>query len=312
MTMKIKQNLFVLMMISLLAAALLLSGCGGGQTQAPQGGVFIGGTQGVVASFEPIGVKENEIYTIYDTEAFPLEILLKNKGEEPIQAGKAELRLIGPPQSDFRNIPSWTVTNAAVIDKLSEFNPEGGEEIVKFTPNQLALYQGKVVGSLPITWNLEYTYDYKTRLIVNDVCFKGDVKDEEKVCNVKEAKTFSLSGAPIAVTTVQEDTAGKGIIMLQVTIKNIGGGDATVPGEEFDTRFSQVSYQIDEPNLWECKSGGRENMARFVGDTAQVNCKLKSPLAETDIYTKTVSLDINYQYKELIQEKMLIKESVKN
>ena len=143
------------------------------------------------------------------------------------------------------------------------------------------------------------------------------VKINKKVCQVKEAKTFAVSGAPLTVTKVEQDTGGKGVVTLKITVQNAGGGESTYPNEDFDTRYSQFSYEIDEPEKWECKSGGRENKGRFAevnanGPTStEVLCKLKTALADDDLYTKTLGFTLNYKYKELVQKKLRIKESVK-
>ena len=298
-----------LIFLPIIFAALILAGCGGGNTNTTSSGVFLGGTEGLKVSFEPIGVEENGVQTIYDSEHFPLELILKNKGEETIPIGKVSLRLLGPPQNDFQNIPQWTINNKAEILKVSEFNPEGGEEVVSFTSSNLARYTKAVTGFTDINWNVEYAYEYKTHVIINDVCFKGDITDD-KICEPKGTRTFAVSAAPIQVTGVEEDTAGKGVPVLKINLRNSGTGDSTIVGEEFDTRFSQVGYAVDEPQLWECKSGGRENVARFVDGAAQVICKLKNPLREDELYTKTIGFTVNYKYKELVQEKLRVKESV--
>ena len=302
--------------ISLLIFMFLLAGCKA-KNQQPIVSIFHGGMEGVTATFEPLGLKEEGVFTIYDTEKFPLEVVLKNKGEEVVPAGKAKLHLIGPSQSDFDGIPQWTIANKGDIDKISEFNPDGGEEVVSFTPSAsgLAKYKQKVTGYVDLNWNVEYAYDYKTHLVVQDVCFKGDIADP-KVCQVKETKPFAVSGAPITITGVEQDTAGKGVVLLKITVENKGKGDATVIGQEFDHRFSQVAYTIDEPSKWECKSGGRENQARLVAgpegaSSAQIHCRLKTPLKEDELYVKTVGLTLQYGYKELAQEKLRVKESVK-
>jgi len=294
-----------------LVLSILLAGCNSGNdnNSGANSGVFIGGTEGLKAVFEPIGVLEDGVFTIYDTEDFPLEILLTNKGEEPVPAGKVTLRLLGPAQGDFQNIPQWTVNNKEAIEKVSEFDPQGGEEIVSFTPSVLAKYTQPVTSFTDINWNVEYAYDYKTHVIINDVCFKEDLSDN-KICEVQQSKTFALSGAPIAITAVEEDAAGKGIIVLRIKLQNVGTGDSTLLGEDFDARFEQVGYEIDEPERWECKSGGRENVARFVDNQAEVVCKLKQPLQEGDLFTKVVTFTAKYKYRELAQEKLRIKESV--
>jgi len=129
---------------------------------------------------------------------------------------------------------------------------------------------------------------------------------------VQEYKSHSVSGAPITVTSVEEDTAGKGIILLKIKVSNANTGEATIIGEEFDNRFSQISYTIkDHPEDWECSSGGRENEARLIDGLADIHCQLKEPLSEDDIYFDTVTLIISYTYQDLIVEKLRIKESVK-
>ena len=293
----------------LILSLFLLVACEG-EEQTSTSGAFIGGTDGLVASFEPLSILEEGVFSIFDTEDFPMEIVIKNKGEEDIQPGDVTLMLLGPAPTDFQNIPNWELNNQEIIEKISEFNPEGGEEIISFTPNDYAQYTNEIIGYTDITWNIDYQYNYKTHLIIEDVCFKGDPTDE-KVCEIQEAKSISVSAAPIQVTSVEEDTGGKGVILLKINVEDSGLGEATFVGQEFDNRFDQVSYTTDEPEKWECKSGGREGEARLIDGKAQIICRLNEPLAEDDIYQRTVKLTFDYTYKELIQEKLRVKESAR-
>ena len=129
----------------------------------------------------------------------------------------------------------------------------------------------------------------------------------------KESKNAAVSGAPITVTGVAQDTGGKGIILLKIDVSNAGEGDSTIIGKDFDKagRFDQISYEIDEPEKWKCSSGGRENEARLIDGKAQVICKLKKPLTEDELYTKPVRLTLDYTYKELLLKKLRVKESAK-
>ncbi len=300
-----------LILIFLVCVSLLLVACGGSSKKVIES-PFVGGTNGAVAVFEPLSIEEGGVDTIFDSDDFIVEVVIKNKGEEVISKGKANLRLLGPPQSAFKNIPNWILTNTEDIDKVTEFNLEGGEEVITFTPNQAATYSPSVTGFHDITFNLEYSYDYKTHVIVSDVCFKGDITDP-KVCEVKESKNAAVSGAPITVTGVAQDTGGKGIILLKIDVSNAGEGDSTIIGKDFDKagRFDQISYEIDEPEKWKCSSGGRENEARLIDGKAQVICKLKKPLTEDELYTKPVRLTLDYTYKELLLKKLRVKESAK-
>lgn len=306
------KKIIILSLLLILTFALLLTGCDEGEEKPEKGGAFVGGKEGIVASFEPLSAKDPDtgIYTIFDTEDFSLDITLKNKGEEDVPPEGATLRLLGPPSQNFENVPNWILNNQQTIEKVSEFNPPGGEEIVTFSPEANAKYTGKVTGFTDINWNLEYWYKYKTHLIIDDVCFKGNLNDP-KVCIVKEAKVFSVSGAPITITKVEEDVAGKGLILLRIEVENKGVGDATIVGQDFDYRFSQVAYNIETPEKWECKSGGRQNEARLVEGKAQIICRSLGELGEDELYTTSVRLTLDYLYKDIIKEKLRIKESLK-
>lgn len=289
----------------LLLGLFLLVACEGEQQQVVKG-VFIGGTQGIVPVFEPLGYIDEElsIYTIYDTETFPIEVTLKNKGEYVLESGQATITLMGPSTEEFTGIPSWELKNQDIIDKISELVPEGGEETISFGSD--AKYTGKVIGLMERTFIANLEYDYKTYLIIPEVCLKEDLADE-RVCEVKEAKALHVSGAPITITSVEESVAGKGIIALKIKISDVGGGKVTKLTEEFGVR-EELTYSIDDP-AWECKSGGKVGEAHLTNDKAEILCKLKEPLAEGTLSTKQIKLTFDYRYRSLVEEKLGIKES---
>jgi hypothetical protein len=299
------KNILIVMFLSSL---LLLTACGGGTPAQTISQAYIGGTSGIGVIFEPFSIQEEGVYTVFDSEDFPIEVSVTNGGEETIGPGDLELTLLGPAKDSFINIPMWELSNTETIEKKSEFNPEGGEEIISFTPNSLAKYVEEVIGYTDVSWNLNYEYKYATHLIINDVCFKGDLRDE-RVCNVKESKSYSVSGAPITVTSVEEDTAGRGIVILKIGISNAQTGESTKIGEDFDDRFSKVAYTIDEPEKWGCSSGGRDNEARLIDGKAEIICRLATPLATEDLYTQPVQLTIDYVYQDLIVDILRVKQS---
>ena len=297
-----------IILVLALVSVLLLTACQSNTEVDTSSAAFMGGTNGISVSFEQFSIMEEGVYTIFDTEDFPIEVAVKNLGEETVDKGEVRLTLLGPAQEDFSNIPDWDKSNDEEVEKISEFNPAGGEEIISFTPSSYAEYKNDVIGYTDVNWNLNFDYDYLTYLIINDVCYKGDITDD-RVCEVQEFKTYSVSGAPITVTSVEEDTGGKGIIILKINIQNAGTGEATMVGEEFDNRFSQVAYTIEDAGDWECKSGGREDQARLIDGVAEVICQLNDPLSEDDLYSKSLMLTIDYTYQDLIVEKLRIKES---
>jgi hypothetical protein len=94
---------------------------------------------------------------------------------------------------------------------------------------------------------------------------------------------------------------------LKILIKNGGTGKVAMPGKDFGTR-NELAYTIDD-NAWECKSGGRVGEARLIEGSAEILCKLKDPLAADTLATKQVTIELEYKYRDLIQESLAIKES---
>lgn len=297
-------------MIFLMIGLLFLVGCPEGEDEVEQvESVFIEGTQGLVASFEPFGFQEEGVSTIYETDTFPIELSLQNKGEEPLEPGEVKVTLKGINLEDFENIPTDTLTNTERIEPISEFNPEGGEALMDFTPNENARYKYEVTGFYKPDIFATIEYQYRTRVIAPKICFKEDLSDPS-VCTVREEKNYFVSAAPITVTSLTEDVRGRGIIDLAFVISNVGGGRSTKIGDTFDSRYDKVAYQIvSNPENWECRSAGLENEARLVDGQATVHCFLKEPLDEGELYTRQVELEISYLYRQVIQESLRIKES---
>ena len=272
--------------------------------------VFEGGSQGVVAEFEPFGVEESGVFTIFDTENFPIEIVLRNLGEEDILPGNVNITLKGINTNDFTGIVSRELTNDETIEKISEFNPQGDEEIIDFTPVEDARYKLNVTGFFQPDIFALVDFNYKTHVVIPNVCYKEDPTDES-ICDVQGNKAVFVSSAPVTVTSVTEDIAGRGIIVLSIIVSNVGGGRVTLPDTDFDTRFDQIAFTMETDSAdWECRSGGRENQARLVNGQATITCRLREPLEEETLFTKQVELTLKYKYQDIIQQTIRIRESL--
>ncbi len=290
---------------TILLIALALTACSG-QQQTQTKKAYLGGTSGVTAGFEAFGVEENGVFSIFNTESFPIELTLKNKGEYEIQPRDVSVRLLGPAPAEFSGIASRELQNQQAMDRISELSPDGGEETITFGRD--VKYLSAIAGVIDREWFANIEYKYQTYGLVPEVCLKEDLTDK-RICDVKQAKEFFVSGAPVTITKVEEDTAGRGIMALKFTIKNVGGGDVTKMGEEFGVH-DLIAYSFDD-SAWECKSGGRVNEARLIEDQAEIVCKLKQPLQKNDLFTKQVKLTLEYKYRSIIQEKLRIKESAR-
>ena len=293
----------ILAPIILMIAILFLAGCSSGTTNGTtSNSAFLGGTQGIAANFEAFGVQEDSIYTIFDTESFPLEVTLVNKGEYALQPGDVTVKLLGPSQQELEGISSWELKNQDAIEPISDLVPNGGQETINFAAD--AKFKSPVTGFLDREWFANLDYKYQTQLIIPEVCLKEDPTDD-RVCTVDESKTFFVSGAPVTVTSVVESTAGRGIMALTISLSNVAGGKVAKLGEDFGV-VEKLGYSIDDP-AWECKSSGRVDEARLTSGTADIICKLKDSLEDGALSTKQVKLTLEYTYRDLIQETLRIK-----
>ncbi len=301
----------ILAMFIIVFAALFIAGCEDGEKETTGPSPYISGTKGITAEFEPMGIEDNGLYSLYENEEFPIQVLLKNKGEHDIESGDAKVKIYGILLEDFSGIESGTKTNSQEIEKISEFNEEGGEEIIDFGQN--VKYTQEIPGTFyDLNVFASYTYSYKTYASVPNVCFKEDLRDE-RVCTVEESKDIFCSGAPIQVTSAEEKPAGSGIIELDFEIENVGGGRATIPGQEFSPQYDQVAFTIEpetERNKWLCRAGARENEARLIDDKSTIRCKLREPLEEDALYTKAIGLTLSYDYRDIIQQKIRIEKEI--
>ena len=288
----------------LMFSLLFLVACDGEEATTGAGnGAFTGGAQGIVAVFESFGVEEDNIFSLFDTETFPIEITVTNKGEYEIQPNDVMIELKGP-SLDFTGIASLSKYNAGIIGAVSDLLPEGEEETMTFATD--AKYGQDVNGYIDREWFANIEYNYETYVVMPDVCLKGDLKDD-RICEVTGARTYFVSGAPITVTAVEESTAGKGIMALKITVEDQGTGKVTLPNTDFGTQ-EKIAYTIDD-NDWECKQSGKLNEARLIEGKADIICKLKTALGEDDLATKQLKLTLQYKYRDIIQESIRIKES---
>lgn len=307
MTYKTSYKIFIVLSI---IAMFALTGCtnnnnNGGGEMPP---VFYGGTQGLVASFEQMGMAENDMEIVWVGKDFPVEVTLKNKGEENIAAGDAVVKIQGIDTNMF-NIDNPVLSTTTDIEKVSEYNTYGGEETVDFGNARLDSVTGLFYDA---NFFASVEYEYKTHIAVPQVCFKSDYQSDE-LCNLNEAKQSFSSGAPIIATSVTQEPSGSKRLALIFNIENVGGGDVTPPGEEFSSLHNKFRFELVDGSssdiTWECTSSGDSEIGRFNDGIAKVRCR-SSELPEGTLYTKQVTLQLAYRYRDVIQRTVRIRNEI--
>ncbi len=302
-----------LMVIFVIISLFMISGCDDDkQTSDGTESPYLGGNQGLIAEFLEMGVynEDTKIEEIFEGETFPIEVMIKNKGEENVDIGDATVTLKGIAMDDFSGIANnGVLSNEEMIERVSEYNKAGGEVNLDFTPGaEEARYEIEIKGAhYDISVFGEVVYLYSTHAAVPKVCFKENLQTEG-ICEVDEEKTVYSSGAPIQVKSATEKRAGTGKVAVEFEVENVGGGDVTKPEEAFDSRFNQLSFMPAEPELWECKAGGKLNEGRFdSSNKLTVVCKLKEAMEEDTLYTKELDLVLSYKYRKLIHRQLRIR-----
>jgi len=272
---------------------------------------WFGGIEGLVAEFEEIGSvsdtgADNEVW--FD-ETFPVTIWLQNKGEYTIDAHEVELEIKGVSPSDFSGL-DFTRDNEDRIEKVSEFLPEGGETWVEFGD---AKYLNLIGTHYDATIFIYFTYPYETYINIPKVCYKENIKDNT-VCDVDSTKQAFASGGPIAVGTVQERYIGRGKILLEIPLSNVGKGRMKpYTNDEFKVNYDEFAFSIDDPD-WECTARGNPAIARIThpdGEPGNEEIILRCTndnLEEGALYTKSVTLQLEYYYKDWIEQRVRIRE----
>ncbi|MBI2545548.1 hypothetical protein HYV81_00010 [Candidatus Woesearchaeota archaeon] len=302
------------LLLGFFAALLVLAACTADQkNETPTSrSPFEGGEKGIVGEFREFGIiDKSDIEEIFSTESFPIEVVLKNKGEHDIDPGDVAVSLTGINLADFSGIPNRQVSNENEIERVSDVNADGGEEVIDFTPGEdNARYLPQIIGNnVDITVVGNIVARYKTYVTVPKACFKGDLKDKS-FCEVDEDKTVFSSGAPIQVKRVRERPSGTGLVVLEFFVENAGQGKVTKHGTEFDARIHTLEFEISEPEKWDCSGRGRANELRLDSDgKGSIVCKLKdsAKLAKEDLFTKEVALTLDYDYKDTIVKQLRIK-----
>ncbi|MAG08211.1 hypothetical protein CMO89_01955 [Candidatus Woesearchaeota archaeon] len=315
-----------LLSLTLLTALILIVGCAEEAQETSSASPFLGGTKGIVAEFQDMGIRnertgQNEIY---EGETFPIEILVWNKGEDDVEPSNLLVSLMGINLPDFDNITGendpnveeGALSNIAKIERISEFNPEGGEIPLNFIESDAdgANYTINLTGSsYNVNLFASVVYNYTTYVAVPKLCYNGDPANTD-ICVVDEEKDVFSSAAPIQVKKAEEKRAGSGIIAVEFDVENVGSGKVTKQGEGFDNRYDQFEFKMPdatEAANWACTSGGNTDWGRLdKSGKAKIRCKRNTQIQKNDaVYTREFGLEIKYKYKDIIQDSVRILKS---
>ncbi|MFP4403231.1 MAG: hypothetical protein ACLFPJ_02690 [Candidatus Woesearchaeota archaeon] len=299
-----------LLLILVLGLSVFIFGC---DQEDKTGSPWLGGYEGLVVEFEKIDQTTDftgSFSQVWEDETFPVFIYVNNRGEYEVPANDVFFEIKGIASSDFSGL-SFTKRNSETIERVSEFMPNGGETYVDFGS---AKYNRLVGTHYDAEIFIYYTYPYKTTVNVQDVCYKYDPKDTT-ICKVDSVRSAHASGGPIQIGTVTQRYIGKGSIIVEIPIKNVGKGKVK-PAEshEFNSVHDEIYFETNDRD-WECRSRGNPSIARITHqDGVRSNTETVILCTNRNVeaganYQKAVTLELTYYYQDWISHKIRIKEN---
>ncbi|MFT4304598.1 MAG: hypothetical protein ACMXX8_00770 [Candidatus Woesearchaeota archaeon] len=297
---KLKGIIIAMMLI------FVLYGCADEGNTKPSGASFMGGTRGIDARFEQMGILDPQGEYVWVGDKFPIEVTIYNVGEELIPEKELNITIVGVDSTQFGFNPNGH--NTREILPKSQYNPSGGMETIMITSG--ASLDSLTSPQFTATFNARIEYPYKTKIAVPNVCFKGDFRDTS-LCNHVGPRTFSYSGAPVIVTAVTQEPSGSNSISLKFDIENRGPGNAAAYGEEFNPNRDTVNFELIEGNeegdiQWECTSMGNPDYARLTNKRGSIICR-SGDIDSNILYEKQLTLELSYNYRESIQKSLIIR-----
>lgn len=323
--MKRYRIILVLVIVSL----LLLTAC---KKQAPAidtATPFIGGANGLLASFIEGAPPEY----IFDSGNYPfgVSVKLENVGEDPIEVIDAFVEVEGINPIDFgkasqadlkRNIPNRLEAARKNFDGTVL---PGGQTVVEFGELR---YLPDLHGNTNVKIRANVCYNYRTQTSTK-ICVKGDLlRDVDMtgdICKVAEEKDPQNSGGPVHIVKLREAPIGTNKIQLTFEIAHVGDpndGFFNVESPECDTSITNPERNMVFINVISDVNGrvahceGMQDASEdgssgfvtlFEGAPRVVTCTLDVSGIDST-FEDLFEVDLEYKYLQSIEREMLIRD----
>jgi hypothetical protein len=299
------------LLIIFLLLALIISGCQPSQTTTT--GPFKGGIDGLSINF----VNLAPISQFSQNDSVKVKVLLKNKGETQVTTGNAKSRMFGVNLDVFSLTPEYR-SNLGPLIEIGP-NQDGGEQEIELGTIK---YKGQIINSQDFTLRSRLCYVYQTKSAAN-VCIKSALSQEagESTCDINGEKVTkgSVSGAPIQITSIKEQTRGSDQIRFDVTIENKGKGEVYPINsicKDLDDEVKRVesknkiNVKVIEPQGVICSFSSGEPSSEGIITLDSTNKKVLSCWKSVqDTQVESLRLILDYVYRDQAQKQITIFET---
>ncbi len=296
---------FVVLLI--LSIVFMGAQCGKKKTEAPK--PFSGGSEGLAISF----AENAPLESFTRGEEIPVSVVLKNKGEYNVPAGKAKVKLFGVDLKSFNleNAGNYKATTEPLQGK-SALYPEGSEVVMDLGNLN---YKPSIPGDFQeYTLKARVCYEYKTTTSV-PICIKPKIAQDSTVCTVEpetEVEEGFVSSSPVQLTSISTEQVGSNKVRFSLTFENKGNGkvySADVSCEDLEDTVKrslhegELKIKVESPTSIVCTPQNlREFTARLENGKATVVCVVTSNEAVKDY----LNLDVYFKYVSETNKKLTI------
>jgi len=307
----------------MIAALVMLAGCGQQKEQSDDTKTFIGGTEGLAMSFEP-GFPPAEVFDSGNSP-FDVDIKLKNNGEYTVKAANVEARIVGPYPPEFSKTDADFVKTGSedIIAKTKSTEGQvmdGGETHIQFKGLN---YKETLKGNELFNYRADVCYTYGTEAITR-ICVLKDLlrTTESNICKVNEDKEVKNSGAPVQITKITESRYGTQDIGITLDIQNLGTGEIFQRMKKCDSAqlrdknkvWVEIDTGLTEPATCtglKDESGnianGNKGYVTLNPETGQTRITCVQKAVSQQDFMKTINFKLEYDYYQTMPWTLLMK-----
>jgi len=310
----------------LVVLIISLSGCGAKRTDEPDDVVYRTGTEGLTLEFPTDTPRE--VYEEDDDVRFIVEV--RNKGAFPqsdeIDDFEGKLWVGGYDENILQIYPRLRGSigqgvdlEEAELEGKSPYNRDGGYSAVEFEmdvgelPTGMSNYNPKII--------VTASYKYQT-IASTEICIDPEprsTKIREKVCTIDESISIGSQGAPIVVTSIEEDVTSSDFL-FKIYIENQGRGmvieESDVdnnPNEGYDWRdlnnIMIEDVRVGNQRVGECRPSIGTNV-QLIDDKGYIFCRLAKSIAGGKAYETALNIELSYAYTSSAEHEIEVFEEV--
>jgi len=318
----------------LIIAAMVVSGCAGGESQVDLSQTYIGGTEGIRAYLIE-GMPPSQIH---DGGSFPfgVGIAIENVGEADVGPNTANpfliarLEGINPEQFGVNDDFIRQQINVPLTGARRNFDGTifpGEITTINFEP---LTYRPNIHGNTQFTIRADLCYDYETTATAQ-ICIKDDVLEniqDTSICSLSGPKAPQNSGGPVHITSVVENPMSASKIQVNFVIEHVGTGEffGRNPEGSADQEICDFSvrninkYVVDVEVEPLSDSGITISCARFSGNrmgrvklyqgaATTISCTLERTRPSAGrIFQDLLNIKLRYRYGQFIETPIVIQD----